>query len=127
LWITTYFGDSQSVKLLLDHGAEARPGDGVENDGSPLFLAAMAGDCDNIALLVAKGADANRKMRRVGQFPTSPLLAAVTFGDAAVIKALLAGGANINERDSDRMTPLHWAVAAHHSEAVQVLVASGAA
>ena len=59
---TTYFGTSPSVKLLLEHGAEANPGKGVMFDASPLFLAALAGDRDNIALLLAKGADPNRKM-----------------------------------------------------------------
>jgi ankyrin repeat protein len=119
---TTYFGSSPSVKLLLDHGAEVRAGDAVQNDASPLALAAMPGDSDIIALLAAKGADANRRMRLVGQFPTSPLMAAVTFGNPAAMKALLAGGANINERDTDSLTLLHWAVVTHHAESAQVLV-----
>ena len=46
---TTYFGTAESVKLLLAHGAEARPGTGVMFNASPLFLAALAGDRDNIA------------------------------------------------------------------------------
>ena len=123
---TTYLGSSESVKLLLDHGADVRPGDGVQNDASPLFLAALAGDQDNIALLVAKGADANRRMRLVGQFPTSPLMAAVTCGNPPVVKALLAGGANIKERDKDSMTLLHWAAVTHHPEVARVLLANGA-
>jgi len=123
---TTYFGSSRSVKSLLDHGAEARPSTGVKFDASPLFLAAMSGDCDNIAVLLSKGADPNRRMKLIGQFPTSPLLGAVTFGDPAVIRALLRGGANIHERDSDEMTPVHWAVIAHHPEVVKVLLAGGA-
>jgi ankyrin repeat protein len=123
---TTYFGRSPSVKLLLDHGAEANPGRGVTFDGSPLFLAALAGDRDNIALLLAKGADPNRKMDLLGMFPTSPLFAAVGFGDPAVIQALLKGGANVHEKDSDSMTALHWVVVAHHPEAVEALLAGGA-
>ena len=123
---TTYLGTSPSVKLLLDHGAEARPGKGVDFDASPLFLAAMAGDRDNIRLLLAKGADPNRSMKLLGMFPMSPLVAAVGFGDPAVIRDLLAGGANVHEKDSDAMTPLHWAVIAHHTEAVNALLAAGA-
>jgi ankyrin repeat protein len=123
---TTYLGTSASVKLLLEHGAEARPGDGVEFDASPLVLAAMAGDCENLALLLKGGANPNRKMRIIGQFPTSPLFAAVAFGDPAVAQALLRGGADIHEKDQDSMTALHWAVITHHSEVMRVLLAGGA-
>jgi uncharacterized protein len=123
---TTYFGTSPSVRLLLEQGAEARPGTGVIFNASPLFLAAMAGDRDNVALLLAKGADANRKMDIIGIFPTSPLIAAVPFGDAATIHALLQGGADIGEKDNDGMTALHWAVVAHQPEVVKVLLAAGA-
>ena len=123
---TTYFGTSPSVKLLLEHGAEANPGKGVTFDASPLFLAALAGDRDNIKLLLAKGADPNRKMDLIGMFPTSPLFAAVGFGDPTVIEALLKGGANVHEKDSDSMTALHWAVVAHHAGAVKTLLAGGA-
>jgi len=123
---TTYFGSSDSVKLLLAHGAEARPSAGVTFDASPLMLAAMAGDIDNIRLLLSQGADPNRRMKLVGTFPTSPLLAVVTFGDPAVIRALVDGGANIREKDADGMTVLHWAVVAHHADAVRALLAAGA-
>jgi len=84
------------------------------------------GDLENIDLLLAKGADANRKMNMLGLGPASPLIAAVGFGDPAVIQALLKGGADVHEKDSDGMTALHWAVLAHHPEAVKVLLAKGA-
>ena len=77
-------------------------------------------------LLLAKGADPNRKMDLIGMFPSSPLFAAVGFGDPAVIQALLKGGANVHEKDNDGMTALHWAVVAHHPEAVKALLAAGA-
>jgi len=123
---TTYFGSSQSVKLLLEHGAEARPGAGVVFDASPLILAAMAGDRDNLAQLLAKGADPNRRMDLIGMFPTSPLFVAATFPDPAILQALLQGGADIRERDQDGMTALHWAVVAHHPDLVKTLLAAGA-
>jgi ankyrin repeat protein len=123
---TGYPGTSESVKLLLAHGAEARPGTGVMFNASPLFMAALTGDRQNIALLLAKGADPNRRMNIIGMFPTSPLFAAVGFGDPGVIQALLAGGANIREKDQDGMTALDWAVIAHHTSTVEALLAGGA-
>jgi ankyrin repeat protein len=42
------------------------------------------------------------------------------------VQALLAGGADVHEKDVDSMTPLHWAVVAHHLEVVKALLAAGA-
>lgn len=123
---STYYGDSDSVKLLLAHGAEANSGKGVLYDASPIALASFPGDVETIRLLLAKGADANRRMNVLGMFTTSPLINAVVYGDPTVVKALIAGGANVHERDGDKMTPLHWAVVAHHPAVVKVLLASGA-
>jgi len=123
---TTYFGSSASVKLLLDHGADAHPGAGVTLEASPLFLAAQAGDRDNVALLLAKGGDPNRKMNVLGMFASSPLFTGLGVGDPGVIQALLKGGANLNEKDQDGMTALHWAVLSHRPEAVEELLAAGA-
>ncbi len=123
---TTYFGSAPAVKLLLDHGAEVNPGKGTQFNASPLFLAAMSGDRDNIAMLLARHADVNQKMDVIGMFPTSPLLGTVTFGDPEVLNALLKGGASIQERDTDGMTALDWAVVAHKPEAIKALIAAGA-
>jgi ankyrin repeat protein len=123
---TTYTGTSRSVKLLLDHGAEAKPGKGVMFDASPLEFAALAGDQDNMTLLLGGGADPNRRMDMLGMFPSSPLFASVGFGDPEIIHALLKGGANVHEKDTDGMTALHWAVLDHHPEAVKALLAGGA-
>jgi len=123
---SAYLGTAPSVKLLLEHAAEVNPGKGVLNNASPLFLAAIAGDRENIALLLAKGADPNRRMDIIGMFPTSPLIGALSFGDPVVVQALVAGGADIREKDLDSMTPLHWAVVTHHPDVVKTLLAAGA-
>jgi len=124
---TTYPGTAESVKLLLAHGAEARAGTGVQLNASPLFLAALTDDHENAALLLAKGADPNRKMVLLGFLPTSPLLMATGYNDPALIRALVAGGANVHEKDQDGMNLLDWAVVAHHPETLKALLASGAA
>jgi hypothetical protein len=116
---STYLGTSESVKLLLEHGAEVNPGKEVMYGASPLYLAALAGDRDNIASLLARGADPNRPMNIIGAFPS-------TMGNIATVKALLAGGADIHATDPDNMTPLHWAVVAHRPEVMKALLDGGA-
>ncbi len=123
---TTYFGSAPAVQMLLDHGAEANPGTGATFHASPVFLAAMSGDRENVAMLLSRHANVSQKMDIIGMFPTTPLLGAVTFGDPEVLRALLNGRANIQERDPDGMTALDWAVVAHQTKAVKALIAAGA-
>ncbi len=120
------FDGAESVKLLLEHGAEAQPGKGVMFDASPIALASMSGDRDSIALLLATGADPNTKMSLLGTFTSTPLVLAATFGYPTVIQTLLAAGADVNAKDQDGITALHWAVLAHHADLVEILRAGGA-
>ena len=121
-----YRGSADAVRFLLSKGASAAAGNGVMFNASALFLAATAGDVENIALLKSKGADVNRKMLVFGTFLASPLGAAVFFGEAGVMKTLIAAGADAKERDSDGMGLLHSAVLGNHVEAAQALIAAGA-
>ena len=123
---STCLGTSESVRLLLEHGAEVTPGKEVMYNASPLFLASLAGDRENVALLLARGADPNRMMNVLGAFPTTPLTAASTIDNVATIKALLASGADVNAKDPDSMTALHWGVVAHHADVVEALLDGGA-
>ena len=123
----TYRDTAESLQLLLAHGADARTGTGVLFNASPLVLASMADDARNVSLLLEKGADPNRKMMALGFFPTTPLTGAVGFDDPELIRALVKGGANLHARDDDGMTPLDWAVLAHHAGTVKSLLSLGAA
>ena len=44
----------------------------------------------------------------------------------AVIQTLLSAGAEVNAKDTDGITALHWAVLAHHADLVDILMAGGA-
>jgi len=52
-------GNSATVRLLLEKGANVNPNARPASEGSPLAEAALAGDATSIELLLAKGADAN--------------------------------------------------------------------
>jgi ankyrin repeat protein len=89
-------------------------------------MAAIAGDRETVALLLAKGADTKHKMNMIGMFPSSALLGSIGYGDPEIVRALATGGADVNERDDDQLTPLHWAVLTNHAGAVKALIAAGA-
>jgi ankyrin repeat protein len=119
-------GTSASVRFLLEKGAQAKAGAGVLFNASALFLAAFAGDTQNVALLRSGGADIRRKMLILGIFPVSPLLAAALKGDADTVSELIRLGAQADELDQDKMTPLHWTALGNRTEVVKVLLAAGA-
>ncbi len=118
-------GSADGVRLLLSKGAEASPGPGVQYNASPLFMAVLARDPDNVAILRRAGADSNRKIVMFGLIPQSPLFAAVGFGDTTVLQALIDAGANLEETDSDGMNALHGAALSGHPEAARLLMKAG--
>ena len=65
-----------SLRALLDAGGAAEPPDGVRVRRSPIVLAAMTGDVDNVRLLLSRGAEASAEAAAE----------AVTFGHADVLR-----------------------------------------
>jgi ankyrin len=122
-----------AVKVLLDNGAEVNarskfvaaangrgfegrtpsanePAKGVEEFASgsltPLMLAAREGDVESARLLVAAGADVNA----VGGDGKDSLGLAVFNGNYDFASFLIDNKANVNQADTQRFTPLFWAV-----------------
>ena len=111
----SYRGTAASMQMLLDAGAQVKPPPEARVRNTPLLFASMAGDLENVKLLLARGAD-----------PSGALSAAVTFGDEEVTRALLAAGASATIREANGINLLHWAAIANRPGVIPMLVRAGA-
>ena len=59
-------------------------------------------------------------------YGSTPLKIASVRGDRVLVEALLASGADIDAKNEDEMTALHYAVDQSHYDVVSLLVRSGA-
>lgn len=110
-------GKIQSVKMLLDAGANINA---MTGDGSPLFLAAAAGDENISLLLLERGAD----IRLTDKWGGTALNAAMESGRSeAVIRLLIDKGANPNSKS--RMFTALFA-AARSPDLTRLLLSKGA-
>jgi ankyrin repeat protein len=116
-------GDTESLQLLLNAGAEVQAPQGTRGRQSPLLLASMTGDIENVKLLLAHGADPNKAPNPQAN---TPLAAAVTFGYADVSQTLIAAGANATLTEATGINLLHWAVITGRPMIIPLLVKAGA-
>lgn len=118
-------GNSKTVKLLLEKGADAKE----RNDRgiTPIEVAAACGDLDTLKLLVDAGADVNNATSNSGSgtFARNPLGWAAFRNDVPMVRYLLDHKADPN-RAAARGTPLIWAAFGNSARAAELLLASGA-
>jgi TonB family protein len=112
-------GHAGIVKLLLDHHVAA---DHAENGTSALVTGATSGDPEIARMLLAAGAQADRRDAN----GYTPLMGAMLGDNAEYARVLLAAGADPNARTSAGLTALHLAASANAAKAVGVLIAKGA-
>jgi hypothetical protein len=105
------------VRALLDAGAWHSP---INDDKTPLRLAAERGRASCVRLLLEAGADPNEMSEVCG---SGPLHCAARMCSPDVARALLEAGADPNLRDRHGRTALHCA---RSKEVVEVLVQAGA-
>ena len=83
-------GRTQDLADFIDHGV---PVDLLDGDGnSLLMLAAYSGQEATVAMLLERGADANRRNSR----DQSPVAGAIFKGEDAIVALLLAAGADLD-------------------------------
>ncbi len=138
-------GNLDIVKFLFDRGADIESQNAY--DEKPLHLAIKAGRLKIVKLLLDQGANINAKDKD-GKTPldiaidrkhdsilkylkqaqlNEQLLAAVKDSDFNEVQGLVNRGANVNAKDKDGKTPLHYASrSVHHLDMVKYLISKGA-
>ena len=118
-------GDVESVKASLSDGAKVNWQNEEEARFSPLHLAAMKTENENLKIfknLLAASPDLEKK----NQFGETPLAIAAHFGHLKKVRCLLLSGAEINSEDFFGRTPLYRASLRGHEEVVKYLLMCGA-
>ena len=113
------YGDADTVKLLLERGADANA---ANNAGATPLLRA-AGDYEKIKLLVKHGANVNARSA-LGNTPL--LVAARARGSVKSVELLMKHGAEINATNVFGATALMAAAASGELDTVRLLVKRGA-
>ena len=116
------YGNVGRMKLLLALGADVNKFEcQTPRCLTPLIAAAETGQYEAAQLLLERGADVNKRMKR-GQ---TALMFASYHGHIDVGRLLLASGADVNA-DFEGDTALSWAKQKDHAEIVNLLITSGA-
>ncbi len=113
------FGNLETVKLLLDAGADVN----AKNDFDATALLWAARDVQKARLLIEHGADVNAQSKQ-GRTPL--MLASLRNGGADIVALMLAKGADVNRKDSRDSTALSLAASVGNVEAARMLIEKGA-
>ena len=114
-------GDIEAVKLFLDEGIDINA---VNKKGqTALIRAAEYQRKEVVTLLLEKGADVEFIGERHAR---TALMEAAGTGNNSIIKQLVEKGANVNAKDYENTTPLHFASMYGHVETVKLLIEFGA-
>jgi cytohesin len=89
--------------LLRKHGGKT--GEELRTGRTPLHIAALEDDWENVEWLIAEGADVNAKTN-TGR---TPLHDAAFWGHKEIVELLIAKGADVNAKDEEGKTPLDFA------------------
>ncbi len=113
---------TDSVRVLLEHGAmteDPRPG---ANPFQPLIVACQHGNEDILRVLLEAGADVNV----TGPEDIPALSICAGHSPPGVVAQMLTLGATVDRTDANGQTPLMWAARHARAETVDLLIERGA-
>ena len=114
---------AEATKLLIDSGAELNPADKLGR--SPLFMAALAGQAECLALMIEAGADLEQVMT-IHNPGATPLYAAALAGSVRCVTMLCDAGADVNAATADGATPMMVSCQTGHLDVSMLLSSYGA-
>jgi ankyrin repeat protein len=110
-------GDIDAVKLFLDEGMNINAAN--KRGQTALIRAAEYQQGEVVTMLLENGAVVDKVG---GRYARTPLMEAAGTGNCVIIKQLVQKGADINAKDYESNTPLHFACMYGHIEAVRLLI-----
>ncbi|HEX6941129.1 MAG TPA: ankyrin repeat domain-containing protein [Longimicrobiales bacterium] len=117
LHLAAYFGQPETVRVLLEHGACPTTASRNPMALTPLHSAAASGNREICEMLLAHGADVNA--RQHGGW--TPLFSAAARGDVAMVQLFLDHGADHELTQAEGKTPRDLAAERGHDRAARLL------
>ena len=109
----------EATKLLIDHGANVNLKDFRNN--SPIHYALNRNAIDMVKLLIENGAIVE------DNFKDKTLLAwAIDQSHIEIAKVLIANGVNVNTKDLEGNSPIHYGAKRNSIDVVKLLIENGA-
>jgi ankyrin repeat protein len=118
LMYAALYGDSNSVRLLLEQGADPN----LANDNHATALMYAVDDAEKIRLLLDHGANANA---RSDDGQTALLIAATRPGSSTAVQTLLDHGADLSATDSSGLGVLARAVSSADEALIKLVLDRG--
>lgn len=117
LHLAGHFGRSDSIAVLLEHGAELGAISRNRNANTPLHAALAGRQAETAKLLIRQGADVNA----TDGSGYTPLHLAAHEGNAALVQLFLDAGADPQALTVAGQTPLDMAEAEGHTDVTNLL------
>lgn len=114
-------GHLETVRALLEHGADIESTGGEKSRTTPLGFAAMSEDAEVVKLLLEHGAAVDVQNRS----DVTPLMLAAFGEEPASVEHLLEAGASVDLENRDGNTALVFAVLLRREEATRLLLEAG--
>ena len=117
LGLAVFFGHLDTVKALLDAGADPNLASREAMKVTPLASASAARELDIARILIEHGANVNARAAN----DLTPLHESAATGKVEFVKLLLEHGADVNAKTTDGKTPLDYAREHNQHEMIELL------